>query len=88
MIAAFSNDQRVTSETPPVFLLHTQDDEVVDVRNSLVFYEALVRTKVPAELHVYPHGPHGFGIDSPFDRWMVMCKEWIQRIVKPIPQSV
>ena len=87
-IAAFSNDQRVTPETPPVFLLHTQDDDVVDVRNSLIFYEALVKNKVPAELHVYPHGPHGFAIDPPFDSWLVMCEDWIQRVVKLIPQSI
>lgn len=82
LIAAFSNDQHVTAQTPPAFLIHTQDDAIVDVRNSLVFYEALVRNKVPSELHVYPHGPHGFGIDAPFDHWLDICDTWIQSVFK------
>jgi acetyl esterase/lipase len=82
-VAAFSNELQVTAETPPTFLIHTQDDTVVDVRNSLVFYEALVKHKVPSALHVYPHGEHGLGIDAPFDYWLSICEAWMQQVVKP-----
>jgi acetyl esterase/lipase len=82
LITAFSNDGRVTPETPPTFLLHTQDDDVVDVRNSLVFYEALVNNKVSSALHVYPHGEHGLGIEPPFVDWLPLCMEWMQDLFK------
>ena len=49
----------MTPQTPPTFLWHTADDAVVPVENSLMFAEALSENKVPFELHIYPHGPHG-----------------------------
>jgi acetyl esterase/lipase len=82
LITAFSNDGRVTPETPPTFLLHTQDDDVVDVRNSLVFYEALINNKVSSALHVFTHGEHGLGIEPPFVDWLPLCMEWMQDLFK------
>lgn len=61
-IAAYSLQNRITAATPPTFLLHASDDDVVSVENSLLFFDALRRANVPAELHVYPKGGHGFGI--------------------------
>src|SRR5579863_6042977 len=52
----------VTSRTPPTFLLQAEDDPVDDVKNSLVYYAALKRAKVPVEMHLYPHGGHAFGL--------------------------
>lgn len=57
-----SADQRVTAQTPPTFLFSTTDDKVVPIGNSLLFYAALVKAGVPAEMHLFRHGDHGFGM--------------------------
>lgn len=62
MINFYSNELQVTDLTPPTFLVHATDDKAVSVRNSLLFYQALLDLQVSAELHVYPYGNHGFGL--------------------------
>src|SRR5262249_6545525 len=62
LAAQLSNETQVTARTPPAFLFHTADDPGVPVENSVVFFEALHRAGVPAELHVFPHGRHGVGL--------------------------
>jgi acetyl esterase/lipase len=76
----FSNELHVNSKTPPTFLIHAADDEAVPVKNSLVFYEALVKNKVPAEMHLYPRGGHGFGMINKThpDLWMERVKNWME----------
>jgi acetyl esterase/lipase len=59
---ALSTDLLVNEMTPPTFLWHTADDDVVSVENSLRFASALGRSGVPFALHVYPRGPHGLGL--------------------------
>ncbi len=76
-IQLFSNDQQVNAQTPPAFLIHAGDDKVVDVDNSISFYEALRRNKVPAEMHIYPKGDHGFVLNLPIDQWMSICLQWM-----------
>ena len=62
----FSSELQVTHDTPPTFLFTTDEDRAVPAENSLAFYLALRREKVPAELHVYLHGRHGGGLwDDP-----------------------
>ncbi|RME67057.1 MAG: alpha/beta hydrolase [Verrucomicrobia bacterium] len=56
--------RQVSPRFPPAFLVHAADDDVVPVENSLTFAEALRRAGVPAELHIYPAGGHGFGIKA------------------------
>lgn len=75
----FSNELQVTQETPPTFLIHAGDDDVVNVENSIVFYQHLLKNKVPAELHVYEKGGHGFGMVNPTtpDLWMNQCRNWM-----------
>jgi acetyl esterase/lipase len=58
----FSNEMQVTKETPPTILVQATDDNVVPVENSLSFYQALKDNNVPAELHIYPKGGHGFSL--------------------------
>lgn len=60
-LAAASVDRRVTTDTPPVFLVHASDDTIVPVANSLAMYGAMLAAKRPAELHVFDEGGHGFG---------------------------
>jgi acetyl esterase/lipase len=61
-ITAYSPDQGVTGREPPVFLLHAADDPSVPVANSLSMFAALKARKIPAELHVFEEGGHGFGL--------------------------
>jgi acetyl esterase/lipase len=78
-LAYYSNEMHVNANTPPTFLVHASDDYGVPVKNSLVFYEALVENKVPAEMHLYPKGGHGFGMINPTtkDLWMSRLKNWM-----------
>lgn len=80
MIRSYSNELQVTSQTPPAFLVHAGDDEVVKVANSLRFYEALNKNGIPSELFVFPKGGHGFGLINPTspDRWMDRCIDWMK----------
>jgi acetyl esterase/lipase len=61
-IDAMSADLRVTPQTPPTFLFATTDDGTVPVMNSVLFYSALVKAKVPVEMHLFQHGAHGAGL--------------------------
>lgn len=81
MIKFLSNELHVSSDTPPTFLWHTADDEVVAVENSLLFARALRRCGVPFELHVYPHGPHGLGLaleEPSVKSWTELCARWLK----------
>jgi len=62
LIRLLSNELQVTRDTPPCFVWHTADDGGVPVANSIQFAEALSRNKVPFDLHIYQHGPHGLGL--------------------------
>ncbi len=80
LLRRYSNELHVTAETPPTFLVHAGDDNAVPVQNSLLFYEALVAHKVPAELHVYPHGGHGFSLalgKGHLQDWPQLCARWL-----------
>ncbi len=77
---ALNPDIRVTSQTPPTFLLHAEDDPVDPVENSLVYYSALRKAGVPAELHVYVKGGHAFGLrrtESPITAWPELVEAWL-----------
>jgi acetyl esterase/lipase len=79
LVRKYSNELQVTAQTPPTFLVHAGDDKVVPVANSLHFYEALQANGVPAEMHIYPAGGHGFGMNNPTtaDRWTDRLKNWL-----------
>lgn len=77
-----SNDLQVTPETPPVFLFHTSEDTGVPPENSLAFYAACHKAGVPAELHIYQHGPHGVGLayEHPaLSQWIVAAGTWLRQ---------
>lgn len=79
LVKLYSNEQQVTAQTPPAFLVHAGDDNAVPVKNSLSFYEALQKNGVPSELHVYPKGGHGFGLNNKTtpDKWIERAKNWL-----------
>lgn len=64
MVELYSMDKRVTSDTPPTFLAHSTDDKGVPVINSINYYMQLVENGVPAEMHIYPTGGHGWGFSA------------------------
>ena len=83
LVDHFSNELQVTPQTPITFIVHASDDNTVPIENSVRFYQALQKNKVPAEIHIYEKGGHGFGLhnktttDEWFDRlinWMKMNK--------------
>lgn len=77
----YSNEKQVTAKTPPAFLVHASDDGGVSPNNSIVFYQALLKNKIPAELHIYQNGGHGFGMHNATtkDEWMERCKNWLDK---------
>jgi len=71
----------VTPQTPPTFLFHTDSDTGVPAENSVCFYLSLRQSKVPAEMHIYRKGGHGFGmrdIDAPAATWTDRCADWMR----------
>ncbi|WP_460693330.1 alpha/beta hydrolase [Mucilaginibacter puniceus] len=76
-IDLYSNELQVDSKTPPTFLVHAGDDKVVSVDNSIAFYQHLVKANVPAEMHLFPKGGHGFG-GQPIDMWVGPLVKWMQ----------
>jgi acetyl esterase/lipase len=90
LLAALSNERQVTPDTPPTFLFHTDADTGVPAENSVAFYLALRRAKVPAELHVYEPGPHGVGLggtDPALVTWPDRLAGWLRtrRLLSPAP---
>jgi acetyl esterase/lipase len=78
-IDLYSNEKQVTANTPKTFIIHAQDDTTVPVQNTLMFYDALVKSKVPSEMHIYPAGGHGFGINNTKSKenWFDWCRGWM-----------
>ena len=80
----------MTSKTPPTFLFHTYDDATVPVENSVAFFSALRKAGVPAELHIYEHGPHGVGLaldDPVLSTWPKLLENWF-RVRGLLPKNV
>ncbi len=80
LIKEFSNELQVTEKTPPAFLVLAGDDKGVSPENSIRYYEALLKVHVPAELHIYQNGGHGFGTHNKTtkENWMETLKHWMQ----------
>lgn len=81
-VELFSNELQVRANTPPTYLTHAADDKLVDVDNSILYFETLRRQKVPVEMHIYPKGDHGFifrhpGWMEPLFAWMKL-NNWIK----------
>jgi len=81
LIALLSNEEQVGHDTPPTFLVHSNEDAGVVPENSVQFYLALRKAKVPAEMHLYGAGPHGFGLapdDPVLSTWPGHCIDWMR----------
>jgi len=81
LVDLMSNELQVNSRTPPAFLVHATEDSTVPVENSIMFYSALRKAGVPAEIHIYLKGGHGFGMGSgkgEVSTWPVLCQNWMR----------
>lgn len=77
----WSAEEQVTAQTTPTFLVHSAEDTVAVVENSLLFYQAMRRARAPIELHLYARGPHGSGMDpklGPVSEWPGRCETWLR----------
>jgi acetyl esterase/lipase len=81
LVRLMSVEKQVTSNTPPTLLIHSQDDGLVPVDNSILFYQALTRAHVPAEMYLFEHGGHGMamrtGLGTASD-WTKRAEEWLR----------
>jgi len=80
-IRHFSNELQIKAETPPAFLVHSGDDNGVPVKNSIVYYEGLLRYKIPSELHIFQKGGHGYGLAEnrgTHSAWPELCISWLK----------
>jgi acetyl esterase/lipase len=79
-IKEFSNEMQVTPQTPLAFLVQASDDGAVPPGNSIAYYQALIKNKIPAELHMYEKGGHGFGMHNKTtdDQWTERLKNWMK----------
>jgi acetyl esterase/lipase len=93
LLENLSNELQVTAQTPPSFLFHTTNDGLVGVENSVEFYLALRRAKVPAEMHVFENGAHGAGLglgDPALSAWPTLLSNWLRArglLTRPAPPA-
>lgn len=83
LIDYYSNEGHVNKNTSPAFIVHASDDSSVNVMNSILFYQALEKAGVAAELHIYPEGGHGFGLaigQNYLKTWIERFVEWLNQL--------
>ena len=82
LVKLYSNELQVTKNTPPTFIVHNIDDKVVPIINSEQLLKALQEKYVPAELHKFDVGGHGFGMlkrGIPVDNWTDLLQKWLKK---------
>ena len=82
-IDTYCNELQVTATTPPAFIMLSGDDDVVPAQNSFNYYLSLLKHKVPAEMHEYPSGGHGWGYLDSFKfkkQWIFELEEWLRNL--------
>lgn len=80
-VRSMSDELQVTKDTPPTFLFSTTDDKTVPIMNSVMFYSALVKAGVPAEMHLFQHGSHGAGLaaaNPELSIWPDLLMKWMR----------
>ncbi|HOZ84335.1 MAG TPA: alpha/beta hydrolase [Niabella sp.] len=88
MVRNYSNENQVTKETPTTLLIHGDNDKTVPSLNSLVFYQALHAAGVPASIHIFPYGGHGYTVNKnpgTATMWPSIAMEWLKEM-KMIPE--
>lgn len=80
LISYYSNELHVTAQTPPTFFILTDDDKAVPSRNSIELYQAMKKQNIPAEMHIFSRGGHGFGMgkEAPLSGWPELFIDWLK----------
>jgi acetyl esterase/lipase len=81
LVRSLSNELQVTAQTPPTFLFSTDSDKTVPAENAVLFFLALRRHHVPAELHIFRRGPHGVGLGEKYESlsiWPTLLANWLR----------
>ncbi len=90
-IRRFSAEDHVTDQTPPAFIWHTADDNVVPVACAYDLARALSAHGIPLEMHIYPHGPHGLGLAGDYEDisgWAPQCQRWLKGMGYDAPHVI
>lgn len=85
LVDLYSNERQVTADTPPAFIASSSDDKTVPVRNSVEYYNSLVKHKVPVAMHLYPIGGHGWFGNEKFPyrpTWQHDLSIWLKALEK------
>ena len=83
LVRLYSNELQVNEQTPPAFIMHSSDDTVVPVQNTINYYLAMCKHGVPASVHFYPVGGHGWGYNETFPyktQWKNELEKWLKEI--------
>ncbi|MFY0599561.1 MAG: alpha/beta hydrolase [Cyclobacteriaceae bacterium] len=83
LIDLYSNELQVSEDTPPAYIIHSEDDTVVPVENSINFYRSLKEKGIEAEMHIYPYGGHGYSLASERGRlsqWPQLMISWLNEL--------
>lgn len=83
LILTYSANLHVTQHTPPAFITAASDDAAVSPENSISYYQALLWSKIPASLHIYPHGGHSFAFKDSFPykaELLIELKKWLEEL--------
>ncbi len=81
LAASLSGERAVTKNTPPTFIFQTNEDTTVPAENAVYYYLALRKAGIPAEMHVFEHGPHGVGLansDPALSAWSTLLANWLR----------
>ncbi len=83
LVEKYSCELHVTSDTPPALIVHCSDDPAVPVSNAIRYYQALIKNKIDAEMHIYNKGGHGFTVEGKpgltLEHWSDVLENWINR---------
>jgi len=83
LVEYYSNELQVTKETPPTFLIHSSNDKVVPVENSILMYQALLQENIPTEMHIFPEGGHGYSLainKNYINAWPELFITWLNNL--------
>ena len=83
LVKLYSNELQVNEQTPPAFIMHSSDDTAVPVQNTINYYLAMCKHGVPASVHFYPVGGHGWGYNETFPyktQWKNELEKWLKEI--------
>ena len=85
LVNLYCNELQVNAQTPPAFITLCHDDKTVSPENSIRYYQALLKNSIPAEMHIYPKGGHGFAFNENFkyiNPMLTSLKYWLSNTLE------